>query len=197
MIRVICLATFIVGLTACGAGQGGDSGAGCEARDDSKVLTNEADEYCLAYPAGFCQWELSGEDTTIVGGKTVEEDPSRCQNEPLLLHGEVAWVSLNAEAANGRSVEQVVEAYETELGVSLAEFGVERLETTLDGEAAVLLDGVPGQDLMRRLYAVHDDTLYQLTFVPAGEDRGEQYAEMLALYDLVTESFRFLDQVAN
>jgi hypothetical protein len=193
MIRVICLATFLVGLTACGAGQSADSGAGCEVTDDSQVLTNEADGYCLAYPAGYCQWELSGGDITIVGGKAVEEDPSRCQNEPLLLHGEVAWVSLNAEPANGRTVEQVVEAYGSELGVTLDEFGIERLDSTLDGEAAVMLDGAPGQDLMRVLYVVHEDTLYQLTFVPAGEDSGEQYTEMLALYDQVVESFRVLD----
>lgn len=193
MIRVIILATFIVGLTACGTGQGVDGGAGCEAADDSQVLTNEADGYCLVYPADYCQWELSGGDTTIVGGKAVEEDPSRCQNEPLLLHGEVAWVSLNVEPANGQSVEQVVEAYETELGVTLTDFGIERLDSTLDGEAAVMLDGAPGQDLMRVLYVVHEETLYQLTFVPAGEDSGEQYTEMLALYSQVTESFRFLE----
>lgn len=192
---VIGIALFSLSLSACAATQGGESeggAAGCNAAGDSEVLTNEDDGYCLTYPAGYCQWAMTGEETTLVGGRRVEEEPERCQDDPLLLHGQVVWVSLNVEPAGGRTVEQVVEAYEAELGMNLEAFGIMRLETSLDGEAAVMLDQAPGQELMRLLFAVHDDTLYKMTFVPAGEDRGERYAQMTALYNQVTGSFRFL-----
>jgi hypothetical protein len=72
-------------------------------------------------------------------------------------------------------------------------FTLERSAATVAGEPAVVLDGVPGQDINRRVIFVHDGLLYELTFAPADPAQGDAYGQMEALYDLVVKSFRFLE----
>ena len=67
-------------------------------------------------------------------------------------------------------------------------------DMSLGGEAAVMLDQVPGQDVSRQVLAVYGDRLYKLTFVPANEDAGEVYEKMESLYAVVIDSWRFLSR---
>jgi hypothetical protein len=60
---------------------------------------------------------------------------------------------------------------------------------TLDGEEAVVLDGMPGQDLQRRVYAVHDQTLYILAFMPTRSGNKAVDDQMEALYTAITRSW--------
>ena len=39
-------------------------------------------------------------------------------------------------------------------------------ETTVDGGPAAVVDGLPGQDINRRLVVVYDGRLYSLMFTP-------------------------------
>jgi hypothetical protein len=66
---------------------------------------------------------------------------------------------------------------------------VGRWAETLGGEQAVVLDGMPGQDLVRRVYIVHQQTLYILTFSPTRSENKAASDQMEALYAAVTSSW--------
>jgi hypothetical protein len=55
------------------------------------------------------------------------------------------------------------------------------------GEPAVQVDGLPGPDPWRRVFVVHADRLYTLSFQPWGSG-----AALEELYTLVIESLHFL-----
>jgi len=66
---------------------------------------------------------------------------------------------------------------------------VGRWTVTLGGEPAVVLDGMPGQDLQRRLYVVHQQTLYVLAFMPTRSENKAANDQMETLYNVVTSSW--------
>jgi hypothetical protein len=59
----------------------------------------------------------------------------------------------------------------------------------LGDEQAVVLDGMPGQDLQRRVYVVHEQTLYVLAFMPTRSENIVANDQMEALYNAVTSSW--------
>jgi hypothetical protein len=66
---------------------------------------------------------------------------------------------------------------------------VDRWKMMLDGEQAVVLDGMPGQDFQRRVYVVHQQTLYVLAFMPTRSENKAAGDQMEALYAAVTNSW--------
>ncbi len=69
---------------------------------------------------------------------------------------------------------------------------IERSVISVGGEDAVVLDGLPGQDINRQVVVVHGDRLYHLTFVPASADYGDLYAQMETLYSTAIDSLAFV-----
>jgi hypothetical protein len=70
-----------------------------------------------------------------------------------------------------------------------ADLSVGRWTVTLDNEPAVVLDGMPGQELQRRVYVVHQQTLYVLAFWPALSENRAASDQMEDLYNAVTNSW--------
>ena len=66
---------------------------------------------------------------------------------------------------------------------------VGRWTSTLGGEQAVVLDGMPGQDLQRRMYVVHQQTLFILAFMPTRSENTAESGQMESLYSTVTNSW--------
>jgi hypothetical protein len=62
---------------------------------------------------------------------------------------------------------------------------------TLSGEEALVVEGLPGQDISRQVFVVHGGMLYRMTFVP-DDASDEGFESMQALYDAVIGSFAFL-----
>jgi hypothetical protein len=56
---------------------------------------------------------------------------------------------------------------------------------------------MPGQDLNRRIFIVHDGRLYDLVISRIGADYGEIGQQAEALYQMVADSFQFVPVVAN
>jgi len=71
-------------------------------------------------------------------------------------------------------------------------FEIVRSSATIGGQDAIVLDGVPGQDISRQVVVACEDRLYRLTFVPASEDAGEIYTRMEQFYQMVLDSMSFL-----
>jgi len=126
---------------------------------------------CFSYPQGYTQ--LPYEDTVeIIGPELPAPD----------LRG-LFW--LEKSDAYDRTAEVIADQDMTAAGLS----SIGRSFVTLDGEEAVVLDGMPGQDFQRRVYVVHQQTLYVLAFMPTRSENKAAGDQMEALYTAVTNSW--------
>ncbi len=169
-LSVMLLMGLGIGLTISTARQVAFEGLG-------HVLTNKEHGYSLYYPIGYnVQYPNENETVISVGS---------------LLNVEQPRVYIEVREATGHTAAQVADELMTEFTVG---FDVKRTSVMIDGEEAVVLDNVPGQDINRLVIVVHDDRLYKLTFVPMGEEYGKVYALMEDLYATIINSFRFLSR---
>ena len=99
------------------------------------------------------------------------------------------WLEISN--TNNRTAEEVADEDMTyavdHAGVPPENLG--RWTVTLGGEQAVVLDGMPGQDFQRRVYVVHQQTLYVLAFMPTRSENQAAGDQMEALYEAVTSSW--------
>jgi hypothetical protein len=150
-----------------------------EPTEGTELLRNEEHGYCLLYPAGFSTEASTESQTTLFVGSLMDVE------HPKLF--------IEVTDAAGRTAQEAEEEAVAEVEEAMPGFEVERtFGLLLDGEPANMVDKMPGQDLSRQVFAVHDGRLYKLTFVPSDEAMGEVYTEMEALYELVMDSFNFL-----
>jgi len=70
-----------------------------------------------------------------------------------------------------------------------AGLNVGRWPITVGNEQAVVLDGMPGQNFQRRVYVVHQQTLYILAFMPTRSENQAAGDQMESLYEAVTNSW--------
>jgi hypothetical protein len=160
------------------------AGPECPEQVEASLLyTNEAAGYCLLLPADYQVLEVSTEADNNEMAFYI--DTIQDTSHPKL------WI--NVSDAKGASLEEVTLAHETEI-----EQGIEGYDVfwsfgfLLDGALANQFDQVPGQDLGRQLIFVHDDQLFLLTFTPDDPEMGAVYDEMVAMYEMVLDSFSFL-----
>ena len=147
---------------------------GCpNATTGTQLLTNEQHGYCLLYPTGYDVQHPNEHETVLFVGS--------------LLNVEQPRAYIKVQEAGGRTTAQVAD----ELTAAFAGFDIKRTNVTIGGEAAVVLDNMPGQDTNRQVVIAYDDCLYMLTFVPASEDYGELYTQMETLYTVIINSFNF------
>ncbi len=138
---------------------------------------NVSSGFCLQYPSHYRQSEIYALNQVIFLGPDL--DPT--VPEPLRV-----MLMIGFSEANGRSLEQVI----ADTLADLEGLEIEQSETTIGGQPAVILLGLPGRDAGRDLYVVQNDTVYYLRIEPLGFP---QIAEDLdAAWDMVLESFTFL-----
>jgi hypothetical protein len=144
---------------------------------DTELLTDTEDGYCLLYPTKYST-----------------EVPDYIVINPVSAPGDQlgdAWVSIETEAAAGRTAAQVADAQISSAGSG---FNITRTEASVDGEPAVVVDGLPGPDSWRKVFIVHNQRLYTLTFLPwqpAVEGAGQQ-PPLEGLYTMIMQSLHFL-----
>jgi hypothetical protein len=126
---------------------------------------------CFSYPQGYTQ--LPYNDTVEI---IAPDFPSS---------GLKALFWLEKSDAYDRTAEVIADQDMTAAGLP----SVGRSFVTLGGEQAVVLDGMPGQDLQRRVYVVHQQTLYVLAFMPTRSENKAASDQMEALYTAVTSSW--------
>lgn len=140
---------------------------------DTELLTNNEDGYCLLYPTKYST-----------------EVPHYIVINPISAPGDTpgdAWVSIETEAAAGRTAALVADQ---EISAAGQGFNITRTEAQVDGEAAVVVDGLPGPDPWRKVFVVHNDRLYTLTFMPW--QPSPQGAPLEGLYTMIMQTLRFL-----
>jgi hypothetical protein len=154
-----------------------------QAATNTRLLKNEEHGYVLLYPEAYTVEHPNPDEIVLVVGSLLNVEQPR-------LHIEV-------QEAEGRTAAQVADGLVADVEAAMPGFNVERTTVTLDGEQAVVLDHMPGQDINRQLFVVHNDRLYRLTFAPADEAVGDTYTQMESLYATVINSFSFQSSVGS
>ena len=139
-----------------------------------EMFSSDQLELCFSYPQGYTQ--IPSGDTVQI---TAPYLPGTGDTNGLF------WFEISD--SNDRTTEEVVDQEMT----NMTGLDVGRWSVTLDGEQALVLDGMPGQELQRRVYVVHEQTLYILGFWPARSENKTASNQMEALYAAVTSSWKW------
>lgn len=141
--------------------------------DTVELSASESDRLglCFSYPQGYTQ--LPDNDAVEI----VAPDLPDTHTKGLF------WLEISD--AYDRTAEKIADEDLT----FAAGLNVGRWNLTLDGESAVVLDGMPGQDLQRRVYVVHQQTLYVLAFMPTLSENKVANDQMEVLYNAITSSW--------
>ncbi|HEX6383679.1 MAG TPA: hypothetical protein VF177_03315, partial [Anaerolineae bacterium] len=137
-------------------------------------LVAAAQGICFLYPESFNAFQ--GEDGTIT------------LYVRSMLNDHVPLASIRYTPSEG----QTLEALAAQRLADYAWPDTQPESITLGGEAAVMLDNLPGQDTNRRVVAVHEDRVYDLVFHGIGANYGAAGELAEALYDTVIASFQFI-----
>lgn len=141
------------------------------ASQEGELFSSDRLGLCFSYPQGYTQ--IPYNDAVEIAA-------------PDLPGSDVKglfWLEISD--SYNRTAEEVADqemTYVTGLDVG-------RWTVTLGGEQALVLDGMPGQELQRRVYIVHQQTLYILAFWPTRSENKAASDQMEALYAAVTRSW--------
>jgi len=140
---------------------------------NNPVQTFSSDQLglCFSYPQGYTQ--LTDSSTLeIVAPELSDTD----------LRG-LFWLEMSD------SFDRTAEVIADQELTTASGVDVDHWNLMVGGEQAVVLDGMPGQDLQRRVYVVHQQTLYILAFMPTRSEITAANAQMEALYTAITNSW--------
>jgi hypothetical protein len=156
--------------------------AGCpEAIADTQVIANTAQGFCFLIPADFDFSEFNTPDGYSIG---LYGTPT------ATAHRERGFVDVREVAT--QTLESSVQSVISDVIAALPAFTPTQTSLTLGGVPAIQLDNLPGQDINRKVFAVHEGRLYQLTFMPFDANLPVAQAEMEQLYTLMISSFSFI-----
>ena len=145
-----------------------------QATDGTHQLIYAAQGICFLYPDNYDVFQ--------------GEDGSLAIYVKSLLNTEAPLATIHITPMDGRTIQEVVPDYPSDAELATMSF----LAIELGEEMATVIDTLPGQDTNRRIFAVHNDILYDLMFARFGEEYGEVGEEAEALYELVTGSWEFI-----
>lgn len=144
--------------------------------------------YCLQYPASFHVGDVlpegapNAEDILGIYGPAYDDSL-----EPLRAGMSIVVVG----PAEGRTLQQVVEEAVVSAG---SEAEIARRPAELGDEPAVILDGMPGRTQNRKMYAIHEDRVYEVTVYPTGDEFPEVAGDVALVWQAVLSSFTFLSE---
>jgi hypothetical protein len=138
------------------------------------LLVNSVLGYCLQYPPEYDIF-FPNESEIILFKRSVLN-----ANEPR--------VSITVQPAGEKTLEQAADQIAQDYVIPGTEPVRETL--TMDGEPAIMLGGLSGQDPNRQVVVQHNNQLYHLFFIEFNQSDPE-YAQSETLYNTVIESFNF------
>jgi hypothetical protein len=138
------------------------------------AVENAQMDFCFTYPEGYTH--QGSDEHLVVTGPQSSSNP----------HPGLVWVDV-AET-QGRTAQEVANEEVNAVGG----LNPPRSTVMLGGEDGLVLDGMPGQDAVRKVYIVHGGMLYTLTFSPYRSDNVTANAQMETLYSSVTSSWAWI-----
>lgn len=158
---------------------GGISGARA---GGATAYRNEALGFSVYLPAGYAVHQPSDRDISITAPQVEGA-------------GHPGLASIQIEPANGRKAEDLAQQTYAE-GKELMgdEANIYITAMGIGDTTAYVVFGLPGQDMHRQLFMVHNDRLYHLWFYPDEPVHSPvSYAQMENLYALITNTFAFTE----
>ena len=143
--------------------------------DKTRLLINAAAGYCLQYPVDYDVEFNTANNVVLFISSPLDV------TKPIL--------QIFVQPAGGMTVEQAADKVSADYGMPGE--NVPQVEITLDGEKAIMLDGLVGQDPNRQVVVVHKDNLYTLWFIPMDKSKPDLFAQAEALYGTIVKSFNF------
>jgi hypothetical protein len=143
--------------------------------DQVRLLINSVHQYCLQYPAEYDVFFPNESEMMLIKGSVLNvSEPS---------------VSVMYQLAGEVTLEQAADQIAQDYAIP----GMEPIREPLniDGEAAIMLDGLSGQDPNRQVVVLHNNYLYRLYFIQMNKNQPEAYAQSETLYRTVIQSFNF------
>ncbi len=141
---------------------------------ETKLLTEAEDGYCLLYPTEY--------STSI---------PQYIIINPISTPGDIpgdAWLYIATADAAGRTAAQIADE---NIAAAGAGFNITRSEVEVDGEQAVVVDGLPNVDTARNVFITHNGRFYNLIFMPWLPNAAEPTA-LENLYAMAMDTLHFL-----
>jgi hypothetical protein len=176
MKKIIYLLPLLLGIVACGTQS---QPTQTSVNDTAKFFSSDQLGLCFSYPQGYTQ--IPNNDTVEIAAPDLPGTDMKG----------LFWLEISD--SYNRTADKIADqdmTYATGLDVG-------RWTVTLGSEPAVVLDGMPGQDLQRRVYVVHQQTLYVLAFMPTRTENKAAGDQMEALYTAVTNSWAWSPCSAN
>jgi hypothetical protein len=155
--------------------------ASCSSQDDGlAAYFNLGNGYCLLYPERFRVGDVTPWMANFYG------PPLDKSVEPVQ-----AGFSIQVrQSADGQTLEQVVTEYiQSKVGNTLP---VSRSLTTVGGEAAEIIEGLPGRTGNRQALLIHQDLVYHLVLYPVDDSFPQAGPDVEAVWQAATESLTFL-----
>jgi len=143
--------------------------------DEVRLLIDPVHGYCLQYPPEYDIF-FPNESEIMLFKRSVLN-----ANEPR--------VSITVLPAGGVTLERAADQIAQDYAVPGTEPVRESL--TMDGEPAIMLGGLSGQDPNRQVVVQHNNQLYHLFFIEFNKTDPEMYAQSETLYNTVIQSFNF------
>lgn len=143
--------------------------------DEVRLFISDMQGYCLRYPVEY--------DVSVFSSNGV------MFFRYSVLNASAPNLMIDVQPADGMTVDQVADQVAEAYAIPGEE--PQRVEITLDGERAIALLGLTGQDPNRRVVVVHLDTLYTLVFVEMDKNNPQIAAQVEYLYNTVIQSFNF------
>jgi hypothetical protein len=156
-------------------GSGKISVANCvEAKPGTKQVIYAAQGVCFLYPDNFEVFQVAD------GSLTLYVDSLLNTEEPL--------ASIQFKSLDGRSIQEVIPDYPSDAELATMSF----LTIDLGGEIATVMDNLPGQDINRRVFALHEDRIIDIMITRFGPEYDVVGEQAEVLFATITESFRFI-----
>lgn len=168
--RAALVLACVLALAGCTPGASGD---GAPAASTATPLITDLDMgYSVRYPSEY---------HVVLRGTTMCFSLAQTNDPPGACHEASAFIEVR-EAAGVT----LGEAAETAASLGNPQVPVVRTSLALSGEEAVLLEDIYSTDLLSKVVVLHNDRLYELTFV--------WDHDALPLSTTLTQSFTFLEQ---
>lgn len=141
----------------------------------TQLLTHEGLGYCMLYPDGLVRIDIPPHEVCLI-----PEGPA------MACHTAVALFDVTDAAGGG--ADQIADELIADSEAAIPGVAIRRTSSTVSGQPAVVLEGLPGVTSTRQLLMVHADRLYRLTFILPDADAAavERFER---LYDTVVNSF--------
>jgi hypothetical protein len=144
--------------------------------DTAELFSSDRLGLCFSYPQGYTQ--NSYDDTVAIAAPDLPGTDKKGR----------FWLEIS-DSYNRTALKIADEDMTIAVSQGVPPENLGWWSITLGGEEAVVLDGMPGQYLQRRVYVVHEQTLYVLAFWPTRSENKATGDQMETLYTAVTNSW--------